>query len=358
MIFAPKKINAIGIDISESSIKVMQLSKYKGMFLPAAFSSIDLPPTMVANHMISDESKMAEYITRALTAAKKINTKYAVVSVPEAKSFVRILKMPQMPESELDGAIPWELEQDIPVPIDQVYLDWQIVKEGDDGHNHVLVMATPRDYVDALVNALKMAKLKPIALELESQATARALIGPEEQNQATLVIDMTTMLTSFVIVSGKGVLEYTSNIPVGGNHLTESISRNLGISLKEAEKIKRESGLMAESKKGNIRQAMLPVLDSIIDEIRNVTKFHEDHSVLSPGVNKIIISGGGASLTGLVDYITARLNVGAGKPIDRIVLADPFVNTMPKENRPEIMSDQEGMAYSTAIGLALRGMNS
>jgi type IV pilus assembly protein PilM len=357
MLFAPQKIHAVGIDISESSIKVMQLSKKREGFLPSAYSSIDLPSTMVANHMISDEAKMAEYITRAITAAKHVNTKYAIISVPEAKSFVRILKMPKMGETELDNAIPFELEQDIPIPIDQVYMDWQVVKEDADV-NHVLVMATPKDYVDALVGSLKLAKLKPIALELESQATARALIGKEDENQATLVIDMTTSLTSFIIVSGKGVLEYTSNIPIGGNHLTESISRNLAITPKDAEKLKRETGLIADSKKGNIKQAMLPILDNIVDEIRTVVKFHEDHSTLSPAVNKVILCGGAANLQGLTDYINARLNVGAGKPIDRIVLGDPWTNIFAKDKRPKIeISDQEAIAYTTAIGLALRGMS-
>jgi type IV pilus assembly protein PilM len=357
MLFSPHKINAVGIDISDSSIKVMQLTNYKDSLAPLAYSNLEIPSTLVANHMISDEQKMAEYIARAIRDAKFVNTKYAVVSVPEAKSFVRILKMAKLNAEDMDGAIPWELEQDIPIPIDQVYLDWQIVKEEADS-NQVLVMATPKDYVDALIGSLKLAKLKPIAMELESQATARALVGPEDSNQATLVIDMSSSITSFVIVSGKGILEYTSNIPIGGSHLTESISRNLGITAKEAEKLKKETGLMADSKKGNVRQAMLPILDNIVDEIRTVVNFHEAHSILSPGVNKVIITGGAANLQGLLDYITARINVGSGKPIDRIVIGDPWVNVMKKENRKGAIkiSDTEAVAYSTAIGLALRGV--
>jgi type IV pilus assembly protein PilM len=358
MLFSKKKIQAFGMDISDSSIKIMQLSRHRDSYFPVAHSHLDLPPTMIANHMISDQQKLADYISRAITAAKHVSSRYVVVSVPEAKSFVRILEMPKMGDVELEGAIPWELEQDIPVPIDQVYMDWQIVKEGETT-NQVLVMSTPKDYIDTLVGSLKMANLKPIALELESLATARALIGPEDENQATMVIDMTTSLTSFIIVSGKGVLEYTSNIPIGGNHLTESVARNLGITPKEAELVKRESGLLTESKKGNIKQALLPIIDNIVDEIRNVVKFHEDHSKLSPAVNKIILCGGAANLAGLPDYIAARLNIGIGKPIDRIVLGDPWINAFHADKRPKLdMTDQEAVAYSTVIGLALRGVNS
>lgn len=357
MLFGPKKYNAIGIDISESSIKILQLSKQKEGYLPSAYSHLELPNTLIANHIITDEQKLATYITRAITAAKGVNSKYVVASVPETKSFVRILKMQKMPEAEIEGAIPWELEQDIPVPIEQVYFDWQIVKEEGE-FNHVLVMATPKDYVDSLISALKLANLKPVALELESQATARALIGPEDMNQASLIVDMSNTVTSMVIVSGKGVLEYTSNVTIGGNQLTESISRNLNLTPKEAEKLKLESGLLEDSKKGNSRQAMLPILDSIVEEARNVIKFHEEHSVLSPGVNRIVLTGGVANLKGMLDYITARTNVGAGKPIEHIVLGNPWINAVsPKNLEKIIVPKEEELTYSTAVGLALRGVN-
>ncbi len=355
MFFAPKSVKAVGIDISESSIKVMQLSGKRGVFYPVAHSAVDFPPQLVANHMISDEGRMAEFITRAVAKARHVNTKYAVVSVPEAKSFVRILKLPKMPESEMDTAIPWELEQDIPVPIEQVYFDWRFVKEEGD-YNHILVTVTPRDYVDALVNSLKLAKIKPVALEMESQATARALIGAEDRDKTTLVIDMTTYLTSFIIVAGNGILEYTSNIPVGGSHLTEAISTATGLKTNEAEALKVKQGLLGESKKGNIKQAMLVVLDSIVSEIRNVVKFYEDHASFGGAVSKIVLTGGSANLIGLPDYLNARLSVGAGRPIERITIGDPWINALPKDKRANLgLTEQQAIAYSTAIGLALRG---
>ncbi|HYC79851.1 MAG TPA: type IV pilus assembly protein PilM [Candidatus Binatia bacterium] len=354
MLFGPKKINTVGLDISDSSIKVMQLARHHGYYVPSAYSNIDVPNNLIANHVISDEQKMADYILRAIKSAKFVNTKYVVASVPEAKSFVRILKMPKMDTTEIGSAIPWELEQDIPIPIEQVYLDWQLVKEDTDA-NQVLVVATPKDYIDALVSSLKLAKLRPVAFELESMATARALISADDLDMTTLVVDMSTTITSFVIVSGKGVIEYTSNIPTGGNHITENISKTLGISLKEAEDIKRSKGLTADVKKGNIRQAMLPILDNIIDEIRNVVKYHADHSSLSGGVRKLVLSGGAANLQGLADYVTARINLGADKPIDRIVLGDTWVNVMPESERKKLkVSPEESLAYSTAVGLALR----
>jgi type IV pilus assembly protein PilM len=355
MLFSPKKIKVFGLDISDSSIKIMQIGNHNGTLWPTAYSILDIPKNLIVNHTISNEDKLADYISKAVRAAKGISTKYVVVSVPETKSFVRILKLPAMPEQEVDRAIRWELEQDIPMPIEQVYLDWEVVKHDGDSF-YILVMATPRDYVDSLVNSLKMANLKPVAIELESHATARALISQQAREFATLIIDMSTTITSFVIVSGSGYLEYTSNVPIGGNNLTESIAAKLGIDLKEAEKLKIESGLLGDSKKGNVKQAILPILDNLVDEIRNVVSFHKDHSNLSKPVNKIVLCGGGAALQGLSDYISARLNVGASNPVDHIVLGDSWVNVVPESLVPKLpVSVQDSLAFTTAIGLALRG---
>src|SRR3989338_1155389 len=114
-LFRNKKIEAFGIDISNVSIKVMQLSSTAGSLHPQAFADIQIPSNIIVNHMITNEERLADQIKRAVSAAGKITTKYAVASVPEAKSFVRILKLTKISETELTGAIPCELEQEIPV---------------------------------------------------------------------------------------------------------------------------------------------------------------------------------------------------------------------------------------------------
>src|SRR3989344_8860382 len=120
-----KRIKAFGLDISDGSIKAVQLTSNRGQIVPLAFGEIDLNSKVINNHNIVDENRLAEYIRRAILSAGKIDTQYAVCSILEAKSFVRTLTIPKMPEDEINGAIPYELEQDIPIAIDQVYMDWQ-----------------------------------------------------------------------------------------------------------------------------------------------------------------------------------------------------------------------------------------
>lgn len=355
-IFPDKKIRAFGLDISDASIKTMQLAPTKEGFEPLAFSEIAIPSTLIMNHMIAKPEKLAESIKRAVDMARKIDTKYVVANVPEAKSFVRMLKIPVMSEAEIEGAIPWELEQDIPVPVDQVYLDWQLIGKDAQSMN-VLVTATPKDYVDSLVDTLKLAGLKPVAFELESQATARALVSGDDANAAVLILDMSVMQTSFIIVINNGVLEYTSSIPFAGNAFTESIARSLGVSSGEAEKIKREVGLLDENKKESVRQAILPILDNIIDEIKNVSKFYEEHDTSKKKISRIYLCGGTAKLAGLADYISVRLNLGAENGEARVALGNPWTNLGNfRPGKDYAISSEQSLEYATAIGLALRGV--
>ncbi len=348
-----KKLHPFGLDISERSIKIMELGPQKTGLQPLAYSHVDVPVNLINNHVITSEEKLAALVTKAVAMAKKLESRYAVLSIPEAKSFVRMVTLPKMGLEEVDGALPWELEQDIPVPIEHVYMDWQLVEETDD-HMKILAMAAPKDYIDSLVQVLKLAKITPVAFELESQATARAAVAAEDRESSVLLVDIASTVTSLAIAT-KGVLEYTSSIPLGGDSLTAGIAEKLGIPAKEADKMKIEFGLTAENKKGNVRQAILGVLDNIVDEIRNVVKYHEDHSLFKQPVSKVVLCGGGSRLIGAADYIAARMNVGAGQAVSRVTVCDPLVNVADQAHRTGFMSADQALDYTTAIGLALRG---
>jgi len=351
MLFAEKKPRDFGIDVSENSIKIMQLENRRGGIVPVAFSRVELPPLLVNNHQITDEAKLAEYVMKAVRSAKNLSGSHVVANVMEAKSFIRTLKMPRMGEAEMAGAIPWEMEQDIPVPIDQVYMDWEVVKEeGDD--MFVTVTASPRDYVDSLVRVLKLAKLRPVALELESRAAARALMLGQQPVGSTMVIDISAPSTSFVIVSPQGNIEYTSSIELGGDRISENISKDLGIPLKDADKLKRENGLLSDNKKGNPRQSIFGVLDATIEELQNVIRYHGDHIRIGGKIEDIVLTGGGSALPGIADYFSARMNISSGRTAKRIFLGNPMAGLA--VGRAGVVPAADVVSYATAIGLALR----
>ena len=98
MLFKQEKINAFGLDISDSSIKVLQLSQEQRKLQIKAFGDMALMPKVIENNLIINEQRLAENILRAVGAAGKISTKHVICSIPEVKSFVRIIKVPKMPE--------------------------------------------------------------------------------------------------------------------------------------------------------------------------------------------------------------------------------------------------------------------
>ncbi|HEX5430097.1 MAG TPA: type IV pilus assembly protein PilM [Patescibacteria group bacterium] len=348
-LFEKDKINGFGLDIEETLVKVVQLSSASGKISVAGLAKSDLPEQIIANHAIINPDKLSAYIRKTMQEAK-ITTPYVVVSIPEAKSFVRQIHLPQMEEKQIETAVPFEFEQNIPVPIDQIYFDWQILTQSDAGYE-LLVTATPRDYVDSLIDVLSRTKLKPIAFELESQSSARALLSEKNAGEADLVIDISELQTSFLLVE-KNNLQYTSSVPIGGRSFTESISRNLGIPLPEAEAAKREQGLVADSKKRNIRQAILPILDNIVDEIRNVIRFYDEHYKSHLPLKQVLIVGGGAKLMGLSDYVSARLNLGSVHEQSLVTLGDSLNHLTPGPTLAKV----DGLTYCTAIGLGLRAL--
>ncbi|MBX4204986.1 MAG: type IV pilus assembly protein PilM [Candidatus Doudnabacteria bacterium] len=354
-LYNDSKTKAFGLDVSDSDIKVMELGVHGSNLFPIAWSQVPILPGVIANHMIVNEKKLAENIKSAIEAASHIGTVYVVASIPESKSFVRVLKMPKIPMAELDGAIPFEIEQSIPVPLELVYMDWQLLRETPEGME-VLVTATPKDYVNSYASTLKEAGLIPVAFELESQAMARSLVAQDDQSTA-LIADISSLQTSFIIVE-EGNVQYTSSIPIAGNSLTESISRNLKISPVEAETIKRERGLVADIKKGNIRQAILPLLDNIVNEIKNVARFHEEHSPKHTSIAKIILSGGSAKLPGIADYIAARMSLSSQKSSGEVILGNPWINIADISKVKLPLSQIDALSYCTVAGLALRGATS
>lgn len=349
------KIKAFGLEITESSVKAMMLEESKGGFEPLAYGNQEIPAVLFANHLITDEDKLAEYVKR-LIKATKITHSYVVTSIPDIKSFVRIVKIPKMDEADIESAIPWELEQDIPVPIDLVYMDWQVVDVAET-EMRVLVTATPKDYIDSLINVLKAAKLTPVAVELESQAIVRSALGKQKMEESALIVDISTNYSTLILCGKNATLEYSSNIAVGGKAITDSIASTLGVTPAEAEKLKIEGGILKETKRGNIKQATLPLLDTLVDEIKNVIKYHDEHSLFRLPLNKVILTGGASKLPGLTDYVSARLRVGSLKPVDQVVLGNPWINVYPTSETEKLVQGVNSQEYTTVIGLALRGVS-
>ncbi len=388
MNFLTLKPEAFGLDISDLSLKIIKLKKRGDFFSLASFGEAEIKPGIIEEGEVKDEEKLSKIIKDAvsLTKGEKLKTRYVVVSLPEEKAFLQVIQLPIMDEEDLKSAVRFEAENYIPFPIEEIYFDFQVVRPVYNSLDHldVLLAAQPKKTVDGYINSIKKAGLLPKVLEIESQAIARALIKNELSPFPALLVDLGATKTSLIIFSGYS-LKFTASIPVSSQKLTEAIAKTLKLDLKEAEKLKIKYGLKGlkkiqlKGKSGDfelekeviddrrIFEALIPVLTDLVEQIKrylNYYQTHASHEHLPPhlsigsgglppngkGVSKIFLCGGGANLRGLTDFLSKELKI-------IVELGNPWTNILPKPLKevPEI-SYEKSLEYTTALGLALRGM--
>lgn len=340
---------AFGLEISGTALKIVQLEKNGKDAKLRAFSEASFPKGSMVNGVMSDEKTFLDVIKTAMDKCKfgQLTTNYAMVSIPESKSFVRVIQIPQMGDSEADSAVPVEAESFIPMPVDQVYLDWQKIGFTQDKMN-ILMVASPKDFVDSYLQLFDHAGLKVGALEVESQSCLRALLPPASQDSA-LIVDLGGSKTSLIVVED-GNLQFTSTVPIAGNSFTENIAKILGVSQVKAEEIKQKIGIANTADYPNIKTAILPVLNNLTAEIKSILKFHSEHS--SREVQKIFLIGGGAMLKNLPDFLNQSFPEFPGMTVE---LGNPWFN-FPSLNNSRL-GQGFSLPYTTAIGLAIRGMD-
>ncbi|MCK9379180.1 MAG: pilus assembly protein PilM [Candidatus Moranbacteria bacterium] len=355
MSFFNKKIidfsdNAFGLDLSDLSVKVVQMEDSGKDLCIRSFGSERIPLGSVSDGEIIDSKKVVDAIRRAIkkSGPKKINTKKVICSLPETKAFLRIINIPKINPDEVREAIKWEIEANIPVALDQVYYDWQALEEklGTDMENKmsILVVAVSRKTINQFIDVLEAAGLEVIGLEIESVAQSRSLLRKEEQKNTILAVDLGDRRTS-ISIAHNGIPCFTSSNPVSGQSLSGVIAKNLNISFDEAEKIKIAKGIGSFVKEDAIFLAVKPVIENLISEIEKSFDFYLAGLRYSKTVNQVIICGGGANTRGLVPYLSKRL----GKEVK---IGSPWI-TADLKNKIPIMNKEESVHYTTAIGLAL-----
>jgi type IV pilus assembly protein PilM len=360
--FLSLEFESFGLDVNDSSIKIIKLKKKHGSLQPVSFVEKEIPMGVVSDGLIQDEDTFVKNLKEAMAKVngEKLNTKYVVCSLPEEKSFSQVIKMPKMEMEELKSAVPFEAENYIPMPEDQMYLDFKKIIPITDhlDHQDILIVAVEKLLVDSYVSCLKKAGLIPLALEVETQSIARALIKNEISMAPLALVDFGGDTTDFIVYSGRSV-RFTSSISISSEQVTKAISDDLGINAREAEHMKIKYGLESEGPSHRakaVAKAVKPVLYELVSEIQKYIDFYADHdfhehldgSNKKRKIEKIILSGGGASLKGIDKFLSEKISI----PVE---FGNPLIN-FPKINKKTLPELQKNiLSFTTALGLALRG---
>ena len=350
------KHSAFGLDISDLSIKIALLEQTGKHIQLASFGRQEIPENVIESGVIKKEEELINLIKKAVREAQgqKIRTELCVVSLPETESYIRVVQLPRIKKEEISEAIKWELEANIPVALDDLYFDWQEIIRTSSQENHldILIGALPKTLVDPYLNVIKKAGLAPLAFEIESVATARALIKNEISADAVMMIDLGAKKTTLVIFGDDTIL-FTTGLAISSTELIYDIAKSLKVGKEKARDLKFKIGLDETNEDGKTYQAMKPRILGLVEEIRKYFDYFQASKLGHSGrtnIAKILLCGGGANLKGLPAFLSSRLKIG-------VSAGNPWVNifSASSDELPEITFDNS-LSYATALGLALRGL--
>ena len=418
--------HAFGLDIGDRTFKIVQVAKRRHPTAPyriTAWGSVDVPEGVLERGEIRDLDKATECLTSLLGKIHgRLKGRAVVGCLPEARSFVKVIELEDVRGAEAIGrAVLKEIEQNIPLPIDEIYYDWHLVehhahpaapkptdaeiREGDvaqgnstekerelkaaeggatkaagtgegrppgtetepkipmkDGEapeketqpppeadrlasrTRIMLAAAPKKLVDNYVTMMEMAGLAPIALEIEATAIARAIVPFDDSLDEPLGILDIGATRSSLIVCDEEAMQMSISVPLSGNELTEIISRELKISLTDADLVKIECGLDAHRCEDKMWSILLPLIDDMTNKIRNALRFYHIGFPSGKKVERLYLCGGGAHFRDIDNVLSRKLTIKARR-------GDALVNV---SKVPKSFPQDLSLAYTTAIGLALR----
>ncbi len=366
-LFKREDAHALGIDIGSSAIKIVELRKKNGQAVLETYGELALGP--YAGLAVGQAVQLpAEKLAAALVDLMKekevaVTTRRSALSIPFASSLMAVVEMPDVGQAKLATMIPLEARKYIPVPIQEVMLDWTVIPKAESREGapvqepdmlgaptvatalpktDVLIVAIHNDTLAKYQDIVTRAGLEAGFFEIEVFSTMRSVL--DDGLKPVLVMDMGAASTKLYIVE-RGIVRVSHTVNRGAQDVSASIAHSLGITAERAEVVKREVGLMGPD--AAVTDVSTLVLDSIFSEA-SATLLSFEKKYNRP-VAKAILVGGGASLKGLIELAkeSLRIEVELGLPFNK-VSAPAFLENILRETGPE---------FAVAIGLALRKLS-
>ena len=350
-LFGRKRKQLLGLDLSSSSVKLIELSRSGGRFKVEAYRVLPLPTNAVVEKNIKDVAAVADTIKRVVAAAKT-GTRDAAVAVAGSAVITKMIDMPTgLGELGLENQIAAEADQYVPYPLDEVALDYEVLGPSATNPDQIEVMlaACRRENVDTRIAALEMAGLHPRVVDVEVFAVERAFRLISEQfedigDQVVAIADIgATMLTLSVLIDGKTL--YTREQLFGGKQVTEEIQRRYGLSMEEAGQAKRQGGLPEDYE----TEILQPFKEALVQQIQRSLQFFFSSSQYNY-VDHLVLAGGVAAMPGLRREVEDKL----GLPT---TIANPFANMAIGGGVNAVALASDAPAMLIATGLALRGFD-
>lgn len=334
-----------GLDIGLSSLKVMQIVKGHKKDTVTGYGVTSFGSEVFTEGILTDPEGLAKIAFDLFDKhiIGTISTERAVIAIPASKTFTRSMTLPKLKPKDLAAAVQLEAEQYIPMPIEDLYLDYNVVSETDK-ETEILAVAVPKKIVDSYVILTNLLGLEVVAIETTISAAGRLFVQAERSDVPTVLIDLGSLSTD-ITIHDKGLV-VTGTIAAGGDSFTTLIADKLKVTHQEAHIIKTKYGLGVSKKQVEITEGLKPVLDQLVKEIRRMIRYYEERSNTDKKIGQIVTMGGGANMPGLSEHLTSTLRLP-------VRMCDPWQHLEFSGLQPP--NSVEKSMYVTVAGLSLVG---
>lgn len=348
-LFQNKTPLVVGLDITSTAVKLLELSQQPEGYRVESYAVEYLPIGAMQEKEIKDLEAVGAAVEHVVKRSRT-HLKYGAVAVSGSAVITKVIQMNAgLSESEMEYQIQLEAERYIPYPLQEVNLDFQVVGMSSKSPElvDVLLAASRSEMVDQLSEVLSIGGLKAKVIDIEAYALERAFgliadqLPSQGKQQTVAVVDIGATTTSVGVLHDCELI-YTREQIFGGKQLTEEIQRRYGLTFEEATLAKKQGGLPDDY----VTEILEPFKEAVVQQISRSLQFFLSSSQFTE-VDHIVLAGGTASLSGLIQRVEEKLAIPC-------TIANPFANMSiaPRVSVPAIHADAPSLMI--CCGLALR----
>lgn len=346
-LFSKKTSSLLGIDISSTSVKLVQLSRVGDRHRVEAYAVEALPHSAVVEKRIAELEVVGQALSRVVLKADSLG-KGAAVAMAGSAVISKLIQMPAgLSDEALENQLKVEAGQYIPYPLDEVAIDFEV--QGCSAHHpdqvDVLLVACRKEHVEAREAVLALAGLTARVVDIEVAALERVLaLQVAVPGRTSALVDIGASMTTLSVLHDGRVI-YSREQLFGGRQLSEAIQRRYGLSADEAERAKHDGRLPDDYPD----QVLQPFCQELVQQVARSLQFFAE-SPQARALDDLLLAGGSAGLPGLVEVLGRELGVA-------VRLADPFAGMVIGDKVDALALQRDGPMLMIACGLALRGLD-
>lgn len=339
------------LDMGASAIRLCELTPTKTGYQLSKYYQRDVVFDPAGDE---EERKTARAnVLKELLKEAKVRSKKTIIGVPGQSVFTRPRPLPPVPEHKVTQIVRYEIQQQIPFPLDQIALDYQVLDRTEGGGYYVLMAAIKVDIVERNLDILKGVKRSPDVVDVCPLAAYNWLKSAGEfgdQGECVALVDLGAATTD-IVIERDNQFRWNRPLSLGGNDITKAIADEFGVSFEEAERLKRERAFAPTGdpqRDGKAGEVVGRVLSRLVSEITRSFSYYRSQPGGGP-VSRVVVTGGGACLRNIIPYLQRQLGM-------EVRIAQPLAGLAIGPGAQEVNEHPEQSAV--VLGLALRACES